>query len=252
MMDLEQAKQEFIKYTEKITTRTPRLERKIGHSIRVMEDSIEIAESLNLDKEEIEIAALIGLLHDIGKLKQIDDEKYKSIEHGKLAVEILKKDNYIRKYIEDNRYDNIIYKAIENHGIFEIEEGLSENELLFAKIIRDADKLDIFYEGAEMFWNSEEEREKIGQSEISQSLLEKFKLYKKIERENRETPLDGIVEFISMIYNIYFKYDFVVLKQEDYVNKILNKFKFINEETKEQIKEIREIANKYIQIKLII
>ena len=137
-------------------------------------------------------------------------------------------------------------------GTFDIEEGLFEKELLFAKIIRDADKLDIFYEGAEMFWNSEEEREKIGQSEISQSLLEKFKLYKKIERENRETPLDGIVEFISMIYNIYFKYDFVVLKQEDYVNKILNKFKFINEETKEQIKEIREIANKYIQIKLII
>ena len=42
------------------------------------------------------------------------------------------------------QYDCIIYKAINNHNKFEIERGLSERELLHCKIIRDADKLDIF------------------------------------------------------------------------------------------------------------
>lgn len=248
-MSENQLKQEFMKFTEKISKRTPRLERKIGHSIRVMDCSIKIAESLNLSKEEIYVSAVIGLLHDIGKLKQIDDESYKSIEHGKLAVEILKKDNYIRKYIEDSKYDNIIFKAIENHGLFEIEEGLSEKELLFAKIIRDADKLDIFYEGAEMFWNSEKEQENIGNSQLSQNILEEFKQHIKIDRESRVTPLDGIVEFISMIYNIYFKYDFIILKQEDYINKILNKFEFIDVDTREHMQDVRVVANSYIQNK---
>ena len=56
----------------------------------------------------------------------------------------------IRKYIENDKYDEIIRKAIKNHNKFEIEKRLTEKELIFAKIIRDADKIDIIYESVEI------------------------------------------------------------------------------------------------------
>ena len=52
--------------------------------------------------------------------------------------------NLIRKFIDDDKYDEIISKAIYNHNKYKIQEGLNEIELLQCKIIRDADKLDNF------------------------------------------------------------------------------------------------------------
>ena len=49
----------------------------------------------------------------------------------------------IREFVLNNEYDSIIYKAIKNHNKYKIEEGLSEKEKLYSKIIRDADKIDI-------------------------------------------------------------------------------------------------------------
>ncbi|MBO5141416.1 MAG: hypothetical protein J6C46_00165, partial [Clostridia bacterium] len=46
----------------------------------------------------------------------------------------------ITKFIDTDKYNNVIKKAIENHNKKQIEEGLSDKELLHAKIIRDADK----------------------------------------------------------------------------------------------------------------
>lgn len=58
-------------------------------------------------------------------------------------------DNYVKKYdISDPKYYRIIEKAIYNHNKPKIENGLNEQELLQAKIIRDADKLDILYNSA--------------------------------------------------------------------------------------------------------
>ena len=167
-MDLNVSKQEFLNYVANYDANNSHIKRKIDHSLRVMQISKKIAENLELSQEEINISTLIGLLHDIGRFEQMkvyktfNDEK--SIDHGDLGVEILQKNNYIRKYIEEDKYDKIIYTAIRNHNKFQIEEGLKEKESLFSKIIRDADKLDILYQGTCITWaNSvkEIENEKI-------------------------------------------------------------------------------------------
>lgn len=252
-MEIEKAKQEFLEYTKNYDVEHPTIARKIGHSIRVMENSKKIAESLKLNKEQIEIATLIGLLHDIGRFEQV--RKYdttkdqKSIDHGDLGAEILETDEYIRKYIEEEKYDNLILEAIKNHNKFKIEESLTEEEMLFAKIIRDADKLDIFYEGAEMFWKKQEEIKEVETSRISEIMLNGFRKNLQEDRGVRKTLIDNLIGFIAMIFDINFKYDFQILKKEDYINTIINKFNFKDEETKEQIEEIRKIANEYIERK---
>ena len=254
MINIEKAESEFNNYVKNYDLNNENINLKFHHSHRVKQIAEEIAKSLNLSEEEIKLAKLIGLLHDIARFEQYTRyhtfSDLKSIDHGDYGIEILKQNNYIRNFIDIDEYDNIIFKAIKNHNKFKIEESLSEKELLFSKIIRDADKLDIFYEGAEIFWTKSEEIKEINNSKITDKVLNDFYNYFLIDRKEIETKADGIISFIGFLFDINFKYDFEVLKKEDYINKILDKFTFCDEKTAEQMKKIRTIAKSYIDKQL--
>lgn len=249
-MDLEKSKNEFIKYTENYDLKDINIERKQKHSIRVMNISKEIAKGIGITQAEIDIATLIGLLHDIARFEQYT--KYhtfkdsQSIDHGDLGEEILNKE--IRKYIETEEYDKIIKLAVRNHNKYKIQEGLSPKEKIFAQIIRDADKIDILYESVEMFWKKEENL--VENSEISPEVFNQFIQKNQVKIENRRTPIDNIISVIAFIFDINFKISFEIIKREDYINKILNRYKIKNIDTKEKIEKIREIANAYIEQKI--
>ena len=246
-LDIEKIKKEFIKYTENYNLRDEMLKNKQQHSIRVMEINRDIAIRLKLTQEEIDIATLIGLLHDIARFEQY--KKYgtfkdrESIDHGDYAIEILKTE--LRKYIETDQYDEIIKKAIKNHNKYEIEKGLTEKELVFAKMIRDADKIDIFYESVEIFWKGKEQI--VEKSKITPFVLEQFKNKSQLKRGMGEnTEINQIIFVIAFIFDINFEESFEIIRQKDYINKILNRYNMSDEQTKMQLEEIRKIANKYI------
>lgn len=252
-IDLEKAEKEFIEYTSKYDVKNENISRKIGHSIRVMNISKEIATKIGLTREEIKIATLIGLLHDIARFEQYTQYQtfndLNSLDHGNYGVEILDKD--IRKYIENDKYDEIIKTAVKNHNKFEIEEGLEDKELIFAKIIRDADKIDIIYESVEMFWKGIEEQ--INNTKISENVEKQFKNYKLIKigkNSNKEPNLDEIIRVVAFIFDVNFKESFEIIRKEDYINKILNRFNLKDKETNNKIEQIRNIANTYIDEKI--
>lgn len=251
MIDIEKAKSEFINYTNNYDSTNPHIARKIGHTFRVMEFSKKIAESLKLSKEDIELATLIGLLHDLARFEQrrlydtFSDSK--SVDHGDLAVTILEENEYIRKYVEDNQYDEIIKLAVKNHNKFKIQDGLDERTLLHAKIVRDADKLDIMYEGVHMFYNTPEEIKQIENLPIADEYYEQFIQRKQIFRKKEPTVLDGMICLISFIFDLNFEYSKEKVIKEDYINKILNRFNFKNEKTNLQIEEIRNIVCEYLK-----
>ncbi len=252
MVDIEKAKKEFNNYVSKYDIKKGKIKNKVLHSYRVMDISKKIAQSLNLLQEEIEIATLIGLLHDIARFEQFS--RYKtfrdidSIDHGNLGVEILKKNNFIRKFIDVDRYDNIIIKAIKNHNKFEIEQNLTKEEELYAKIIRDADKLDIFYESAYIFWK--DSKYEVENSIITPYTEDEFHKQKLISRNKviGTNELDKIIITIAFIFDIYFPETFRILKEKDYINTIINQFSFKDDEVKEKIEKIRETANHFIEI----
>ena len=257
MIDLEKCKKEFLKYTEKFDFEKEGIKRKQLHSLRVMEECKKVAKALKLNKEEIELAELIGLLHDIGRFEQYNRENEQCnemlLDHANLGVEILVKDDYIKKYIDDKYYIPIILKAIKNHNKLEIEGVLNEEELLYAKIIRDADKLDIFYEGVEIYWNTKKEKENIENSKISSKIevqLKNEKQVKKLGNERNDT-VDSLLMLLSYLYDINFRETLEIIDKENYVNKILNRFDFKDEKTKEQIEELKEILLKFIKTSLI-
>ena len=148
LIDMIEAKKAFKEYVKKYNPEDEKIKIKIAHIERVAENSKRIAENLNLSQEDIELAELIGVLHDIGRFEQVrlyhtfvDKD---SINHGEYGAKVLFEDGLIRKFIKDDKFDRIIKLAIVNHNRADIEEGLTEREKLHAKIIRDADKTDIF------------------------------------------------------------------------------------------------------------
>ena len=148
MIDFIKAQKEFKDYLNNYDLNDGKIQLKVRHTYGVVSLSEYIAKKLNLSEEDVELAKLIALLHDIARFEQTkkfgDFRDYKNVDHADLAIKILFENNLIRNFIEVNTYDSIILKAIKNHNKLQIEDGLNERELLHAKIIRDADKTDNF------------------------------------------------------------------------------------------------------------
>ena len=250
MIDIKKSKDEFMKYTNNYDIENENIERKIYHSLRVMEISKKIATNLGLENEKIELATLIGLLHDIGRFEQFKIYQtysdLESIDHGDLGADILKQNNFIRNFIKEAKYDEIILKSVQNHNKYKIADDLNKEEKLFCKIVRDADKIDILYEAIEIFWKKG--REEIQNDLISDKVYNEFlnkKLIKK-DKNMKKNGIDKLVLMLAFVFDINFHESLEILKKEDYLNKILNNFDFKRQDTKEKIENIRNVLNLYL------
>ncbi len=257
MIDIEKAKKEFISHVEQIGINNSKIQTKIGHTFRVIEICKKIATKLDLSEEEIQLAGLIGLLHDIGRFEQykIYDKNTNSIildnsiefNHGEVGVQILKNNDYIRKYIEENKYDKIILTAIYEHNRYEISKELTKEEKLFSKIIRDADKIDIIYEAIYFYWQEEERIKQVEFGKLSPKMLEDFYSGKLADNKNRISQTDQILRFSSFVYDINFKCSFEMLKESDNISKMIVRFDYKIPETKQEMIKVKKIVNQYIE-----
>jgi len=250
MIDIKKSKDEFMKYTNNYDIENENIDRKIYHSLRVMEISKKIATNMGLENEKIELATLIGLLHDIGRFEQFKIYQtysdLESIDHGDLGADILKQNNFIRNFIKEAKYDEIILKSVQNHNKYKIADDLNKEEKLFCKIVRDADKIDILYEAIEIFWKNG--REEIQNDLISDKVYNEFlnkKLIKK-DKNMKKNGIDKLVLMLAFVFDINFHESLEILKKEDYLNKILNNFDFKRQDTKEKIENIRNVLNLYL------
>ena len=252
MIDIKKAEEEFKLYSNNYDMNEYKISMKYYHTFRVEKICGEIASLLGLDEEKINLAKLIGLLHDIARFEQYtiygtyDD--IRSIDHGDLAVEILKKDNYIRKYIETNQYDSIILKAIKYHNKYAIGNDVSEEEKMFCEIIRDADKLDIFY--LKVNDPLEIQKEKIENQVITKEVFEQFMLKEIIDRKNLKNNIDRIVVILAFVYDLNFKESYKIVKENNYMDRIIDLFNFEEQDTREKMELIRKTANDFLKEKL--
>jgi len=229
---------------------------KVTHTYGVIEKSEYISKELGLNEEQIELAKLIALLHDIGRFEQrkalneFDD--FHGMDHAEYGVKILFENRLIRKFIDDKQYDDIIYEAIKNHNRYSIDETLKGEKLLQAKIIRDADKLDNFrVKETESYENMFHYNQAlIEQEEISPKVYETCMKCQQIDVRDRITQVDRWVSFIAFIFDLNFDISFKYIWEQNYIDKLLNRFQTNNEDTKQKLEEIRKCANKYIKEKL--
>ncbi|WP_195988363.1 HD domain-containing protein [Clostridium sp. D53t1_180928_C8] len=246
-----EVKEAFDNYVENYDSSDEKIKLKIEHTYRVSELCERIAKSINMSNEDIEIAWIIGMLHDVGRFEQVKRYEtfndFKSVDHAKLGVEILFKDGKIREFIDDlSKYD-LIKNVIENHNAYKIAEDISEESKTFCNILRDADKIDILKVNTivplEEIYNVT--TDEIYNSEVTKEVLENFKRKDTILRTLKRTAVDNIVGHISLLFGLVYDESIKIVKEQQYLKQILE-FKSKNEYTNEQFEEIREITNRYM------
>ena len=256
MIDITKAKKEFKKYVEKYDINNPKIKLKIAHIERTSEIARKMAESLELSKEDVELAELIGLLHDIGRFEQVKRYgtfvDYLSENHAKLGVDILFKDGLIRNFIEEDRYDRIIELAIINHNRDnkDITKDINDKEKLHIKLIRDSDKTDILYiltfEDEKSVWESEKLEEEKFTDEIYREFVENHNIIYR----NRKTHVDTLVCHFAYAFDFNFNYGLKYVLDNKYYDKLYKRFNFKDKETKNRFENIYNITNSYIKEKL--
>lgn len=252
MIDMKKASMAFSEYVKPYDITNPKIELKIKHTYRTVEVAKRIAEDLKLNEEQILLAQLIALLHDIGRFEQLriynTFKDRDSIDHGDLGVKILFEDGLIRNFITETKYDNIIYKAVRNHNKFKIQDGLDEEELLHVRIIRDADKTDIFgifVEDIEKNKNILYNYEEVSKQIVTPEIMKKFEHYEQANRYDFKNEIDDYINIISFIFDYNFIMGLKVIQENNCIEKIMKPI-CICEDTKEQMEKIIKIANKYI------
>lgn len=254
MIDIENAKKVFKEYVKQYDINDGRIALKVAHIQRVSGISKRIAESLNLSKEDVELAELIGLLHDIGRFEQV--RKYNtfvdknSINHGEYGVKVLFGDGLIEKFNIDEKYYKTIKLAILNHNRAKIEDGLQDNEIIHCKIIRDSDKLDIFHVLITDTLYNIYGCDSMKDEEFSDEIIREFKEEHYIDYKKRETFADTWICHVAYVYDFNFKDSYKVLVDNDYVNKFYARMDFKKEETIKQADEIIKIANEFVKQKV--
>ncbi len=256
MINFNSALDEFFRYTEQFK-KNLKIDIKRKHSLRVMKNCEKLAIYLGLNNEEIELAKLIGLLHDIGRFEQIN--KYNtfldrnSVNHAELGIQILFEDNKIRDFIQTNQYDNLIRTSILNHNYREISNDIRDDKiLLYCKIIRDADKIDIFpvvindgIENAVVF-----DIDDISKENLTCEIMKDCLNHKSCRKEYMKTNIDCIVVWISYIYNLNFNYSLKIIKDNNYIDKMIKLVNYKNEKTNNDMEKIRVSVHDYINSKV--
>ena len=250
MIDLEKARQEFRNYTNTFDVTNFDIRRKIYHSFRVENYARLLAENTSLDKD---LADIIGLLHDIGRFEQLS--KYNtyndtiSVDHAHLGVEILSNNNYIDEYT--NQDHDIILTAIENHNKYAIDSLVTGDTLLYSKLIRDADKIDILdLVRIESSTNSIgfDTVDQIRNSKISDNVYRAFISGKSVKKTDMQTAADEIFCSLAFLYDINFTKSYELIKKNNSINIIIDQTKGSIEE--DRFEYVRSLLNKYIDTKL--
>lgn len=117
------------------------------HSLRVSADCRMLAEALGWTVGRVNAAEALGLLHDVGRFPQFQRfktlEDSRSIDHGELGHEVVGHSDLLSGLGEDEA--SAILCGICCHNKRELATGAGREALALLKLIRDADKLDIFH-----------------------------------------------------------------------------------------------------------
>ena len=116
------------------------------HTWKVTNNCERLAKHLGLNEHDKLLAKMIGLFHDVGRFRQFTIYRTfndaLSENHAKLGLSVIKDLSFMKKLSEDDLAT--LNFAIGNHNAKEIAPTDNKRFLSFAKLIRDADKIDIY------------------------------------------------------------------------------------------------------------
>lgn len=219
----------------------PKMSLKKEHSYRVMELNGALATSLNLSEEDILLAKVVGLLHDIGRFEQLkqvkthDDSKF---EHGDYGAKYLKESDFLSKLSIPKKWYSIIITCTREHNKHTICDGLDERTLLHVKMIRDVDKIDIF----RVVMNRPIKNDGLG---LTPEVIKQFYEKKSISIPTTKSNLDFVLVRLSFFFDMNFLYTYQKIKEERLIEQY-----YLNMTEKELLKPYFELIQEYLNMKI--
>lgn len=266
----------FAEYVRNYDPSDEKIKLKIDHTYRVAGLCQKIAESLGLSEPDVDIAWLLGMLHDIGRFEQIRRfgtfNDAQSVDHAEFGADLLFKEGLIRKFaegyyeecelarsgneeaeqiIKNNEHHNkdtgLLELAIRQHNKYRVKEDLTERQRMFCDILRDADKVDIFKVNAdipmEIIYDVTTEELKSGV--ISKEVLESFYKRETVLKSVRKSAVDHIVGHISLLFELVYKESYRQAKEQGYVYKLLD-FKSDVPEVNAEFDDMRKYVDEFL------
>lgn len=266
----------FAEYVRNYDPSDEKIKLKIDHTYRVAGLCQRIAESLGLSEPDVDIAWLLGMLHDIGRFEQIRRfgtfNDVQSVDYAEFGADLLLKEGLIRKFaegyyeecelarsgneeaeqiIKNNEHHNkdtgLLEMAIRQHNKYRVKEDLTERQRMFCDILRDADKVDIFKVNAdipmEIIYDVTTEELKNGV--ITKEVLESFYKKETVLKSVRRSAVDHIVGHISLLFELVYKESYRQAKEQGYVYKLLD-FKSDVPEVNAEFDDMRKYVDEFL------
>jgi len=199
------------------------------HTRQVCLNAVRIAEDLGLDLQETRLSEAIALFHDVGRFPQyqlhktFDDSI--SVNHAILGTKVLL-ENKVLGGLPKHEQD-IIVRSVTLHNVFTLPEGLDEKSILFARLIRDADKLDILRVVIEYFGQDEGSRAEavaLGLPDVpegySQEVLACLVRGEMARKDALTTLNDFKLLQLAWLYDLNFTCSLRMVVERDYIRKI--------------------------------
>jgi len=199
------------------------------HTGYVTANCVELAKFLKLSTHDTQLAEIIGLFHDVGRFRQYSLYKTfndaDSEDHADLGIKVIGELNFFKE-LSANDYDLVKF-AIQNHNKKVIAPTDDERKNFFAKIIRDADKLDI-YRVLEPFL-AQENADKMPnfikgktRPDISPDFVENFVTGEQADYRKIRTNGDRKIVRLMWIYDINFSWTMQKIVERGFIEKIVS------------------------------
>ena len=218
------------------------------HVFRVLKEINDLCTDLNVPENVRYCAHVLAMLHDIGRFEQY--HKYRTFadakteNHSEIAIRITEEQGFIKDLSFDMK--SLVYKAILNHNIPRIIPGHPRVLDLLSRLLRDADKLDIWRVALEHdVWHTIENYSRDTNYSVPDNIMNCFIQHRTVPIELAPTLADSYLLRISWIFDINFKPSFVKINSRNIVSRFLAKF-FSTDE----IQKIERITEEFIQEKL--
>lgn len=223
------------------------------HTIEVCKNILNIGNQLKLNNNELNFANIIALFHDVARFKQYAHYKTfadsKSENHAELGVKILKEKKILSPF--DESIQSLILRTILYHNRFSLPEDETKKCIFFSKLLRDADKLDIFRVVTNYYLNNNIEKNKAIELDLpntkgfSEKVYQDIINYRLVDINHLTNLNDFKLLQIGWIFDINFKPTFHLIKKHNYLEMI---FQVLPKS--EKTEKINNIIQNYINEKL--
>lgn len=244
MIDREKVVRAFDSYVAGYNAEDPKIKLKIDHTYRVAALCERIGRSAGIGG--IDLAWLCGMLHDIGRFEQV--RRYNtfvdavSVEHAGFGADLLFCEGLLDRFCDGLSEEElrILERSIRSHSAYRLSPGLSETEIVYCNVLRDADKIDIFRVNCdtplEDIYNVTTEELKT--SFVSEEVKECFRNRTAVLRKLKKTPIDYIVAHVCLVFELVYPLSREIVREQCYVDRMLA-FESDNPDTREWFEAMR-------------